>query len=155
MVRWPALLMVLFSLAACRGRDPDALGPHRKAYAAAIQGGRSDDAVRAFYEGYLHALRQKNPDKALQFFRPDVHPEVRNALRMGLEFVKVLQSMEGRITELKVVNGRALLRTSETAMFQFRNRKQPDRRDRTYQLTRVGGDWYFEPPDLGKARQSK
>jgi hypothetical protein len=148
-------LATLALLAACSGRDPSGLGPHYERYLAARKQNKTEEAVRALYEAWLDALRSKDPARAMRFFRPDMQAESLNSVRMGLEFVKILVSMEGRITDLRDLVDRVTLKTSETAMFRFRNSTQSDRRDRTYQLTRLDGEWYFDPPDLGRARRPR
>jgi hypothetical protein len=146
----------LWLAASCSGgRDPEILGVHRAPYEQALAAGRTEEAIRSFYAAYLDGLRSRDPQKALVFFRPDMPPEARNSMRMGLEFVKILDSMEGRITEIKDLGDRALVRGTENATFRFRNRQQQDRRERVHQLVRLGGHWYFEITDLGRARQKK
>jgi hypothetical protein len=150
----PLLLAVLLA-SACSGRSPEGLGASYAQYVAARTAGRTEEAVRHFYAAYLDALRSKDPSRAMRFFRPDLPAEASNAIRMGLEFVKILQSVEGRVTDVRDLVDRALLKTSEQAVFALRNRTQPDRRDRVYQLVRLDGEWYFEAPDLGRARAKK
>jgi hypothetical protein len=146
---------IALGVLSCSGRDPKELGSNYDQYLQAMKRGQEEAALQYFYAAYLDALRSKDPAKAMLFFRPDMQAEARNAVRMGLEFVRILQSVDGRITDLRDLVGRALLKTSEQASFSFRNRTQTDRRDRVYQLTRLGDEWYFDPPDLGRARAPK
>jgi hypothetical protein len=140
---------------ACGGRDPEGLGANYQSYLDALKAQKADEAIRFFYEAYLDALRQKDPGKVARFFRSDGPAEMKNALRMGLEFVKLIVSVDGKITELRNLGSRALLRTTETVVYRFRDRTHPDRRDRVRQLSFLDGHWYFDAPDLGKARQPK
>jgi len=149
------LLLAALLLAACSGRDSEGLGAHYEQYRQALRAGQSEDAVRALYQAYLDAFRQHDPGKVMRFLVPDMQAESRNAMRLGAEFAKVMVTVEGRITDFKDLGDRALLKASEKATFNFRGKTQTDQRDRVYQLRRVGGDWYFEPPDLGRARQPK
>jgi hypothetical protein len=150
-----ACAVVATGFACAPERDRDGLGPAHAAYVTArdARPQNNDATLRSFYAAYLEGLRTKDPAKALRFYRPDAHPEARNAIRMGLEFIRALESVNGEILELRDLGGRALLRAREQADFKVRNRVTNDRRDRTYQLVRVGRDWYIEPPDLGAARK--
>ena len=140
---------------ACGGRDPEGLGPNYERYLSALKAKQADEAIRFFYEAYLDAMRQKDPGRVARFFRPDEQAEMKNTLRMGFEFVKLVESVEGKITELRNLGSRALLRTTESVVYRFRDRTHPDRRDRVRQLRFLDGHWYFEAPDLGKARLPK
>jgi len=152
----PRLLVIaLLLLTACSGRDPEGLGAHYEQYRIALRAGKTEDALRSLYQAYLDAFRQRDPGKVMRFYPPDMQAEARNAMRLGAEFAKLVQSVEGRITDFRDLVDRALLKATETATFNFRGKTPTDRRDRVYQLRKVGGDWYFDSPDLSKARAPK
>ncbi len=144
--------------AACSGeRDADGLGQSYTAYLQArdTTPAKGELVLRRFYDAYLDALRSKDPKKALRFYRPDMEPEALNAVRLGLEFTKLLESLSGELLEVRDLGGRGLFKTRESAAYRFRGKQTTDRRDRTYLAVRLGKDWYLEAPDLGAARKAR
>lgn len=152
-----ALSLWSSALGGCRGagRDGDGLGPAYAQYVAArdAKPGNDEATLRRFYEAFVEALRSRDPRKARRFYRPDAHAEARNVIRAGLQFITLMERLDAELVTVRDLGGRALLETRETATFKFRDKTTTDKKDRQYQLVRLGRDWYIEPPDLGPARK--
>ena len=152
-----SLAVLAFLASGCRGtaRDGSGLGPAYAQYVTARDASPANDdlTLRRFYDAFVEALRSKDPRKAQRFYRPDAHPEARNAIRMGLQFITLLEGLETELLGVRDLGGRALLEVRETATFKFRDRPSTDKKERQYQLVRLGREWYIEPPDLGPARK--
>lgn len=149
-------MVVALGAAGCSStRDSEGLGPSYPSYRAALGQGRLEQALRKLYASWGETLRTRDPARALRFFRPDMSAKARNTVRMGLELIRTLTSFRGTITDLRLLGDRALLKTTETAVFRFRGKTRTDRRSRVRQLRLVNGDWYFEPPDLGRVRKKR
>lgn len=155
--RLAAPLVCLALLGCSTERNADGLGPAHALYVAARDARPQNGEVtlRRFYDAYLEAVRTKEPNKVMRFYRPDAEPEALNALRMGADFVQVLETISGEVTDVRYLETRATLRAKEVANFKFRNRPGVDSRERAYQLVRIGREWYIHAPDLGAARKPR